>query len=402
MHHIKVSNFGPIIECDMDINKFNVLTGPQASGKSTIAKAIYFFRTIKNDILDLILKNKTRQPLKEVLKDHLTQKLRSLYDRFTNDFILKYIYGEDSFVEISLNQFDKEIFKFGGKIEKFLDCKNKLPYNVNDDAINSLSEELNDLFNDDMETVYIPAGRITISLLSEQLTPVFFSMDDTQRRTIDYSFWKYFELVLKIRPYFEKINIRYKGMAGFYKKIIKAEYKYENLQERLYFNDDDYIILNFASSGQQEAVWILNILNYFYAENKKIFLVVEEPEAHLYPEAQMHMTDALALFVNGGGNSGLIATHSPYILGEFNNLILCGQASHDGIDKKDIKEASDADERAWFKKGTLQAFHAINGKCENALTESGLIMNELIEGASEKIDDRCSGLIDLFHGEGNK
>jgi predicted ATPase len=59
MHHIKISNFGPIEECDMDINQFTVLTGPQASGKSTIAKAIYFFRTIKDDILNLIVNEPT-------------------------------------------------------------------------------------------------------------------------------------------------------------------------------------------------------------------------------------------------------------------------------------------------------------------------------------------------------
>ena len=37
----------------MDCSRFITLTGPQASGKSTIAKAVYFFRTIKDDILNL-------------------------------------------------------------------------------------------------------------------------------------------------------------------------------------------------------------------------------------------------------------------------------------------------------------------------------------------------------------
>jgi len=145
----------------------------------------------------------------------------------------------------------------------------------------------------------------------------------------------------------------------------------------------------------------LNILAYF-SSYKKIFLIVEEPEAHLYPESQMYITDALSLFVNGGNNAGLITTHSPYILGELNNLILCGQAENKGIDKKSIKVASDIDERAWFKKDVLQAFHVINGKCENALTETlRLISNDLIEGASEMIDNKSAGLMDLLLEEDN-
>ena len=43
MHLIKIHKFGPIADCIMDVKKFTVLTGPQAEGKSTIAKAIYYF-----------------------------------------------------------------------------------------------------------------------------------------------------------------------------------------------------------------------------------------------------------------------------------------------------------------------------------------------------------------------
>ena len=50
---IEINNLGPIKHCRMDLEKFCVLTGPQASGKSTIAKAIFFFRTIKDECLSL-------------------------------------------------------------------------------------------------------------------------------------------------------------------------------------------------------------------------------------------------------------------------------------------------------------------------------------------------------------
>lgn len=51
---IEINNLGPVKHCCMTLEDFCVLTGPQASGKSTIAKAIFFFRTIKDDCLVFI------------------------------------------------------------------------------------------------------------------------------------------------------------------------------------------------------------------------------------------------------------------------------------------------------------------------------------------------------------
>ena len=42
MQKIVIKNFGPIEDAEIDIKKILVLIGEQASGKSTIAKLIYF------------------------------------------------------------------------------------------------------------------------------------------------------------------------------------------------------------------------------------------------------------------------------------------------------------------------------------------------------------------------
>ena len=44
MQRLCVRDFGPIQSCDIEIPRLTVMTGPQASGKSTLAKLIYFFK----------------------------------------------------------------------------------------------------------------------------------------------------------------------------------------------------------------------------------------------------------------------------------------------------------------------------------------------------------------------
>lgn len=58
MQKIIIHNFGPIKECEMDLAQFIVLTGAQAAGKSTIAKAIYYFSLVKELCFVFITGNK--------------------------------------------------------------------------------------------------------------------------------------------------------------------------------------------------------------------------------------------------------------------------------------------------------------------------------------------------------
>mgnify|MGYP002526747027 CR=1 FL=1 len=44
MQEITIRNNGPVRDVEFDIKKYNVFIGEQATGKSTIAKSIYFSR----------------------------------------------------------------------------------------------------------------------------------------------------------------------------------------------------------------------------------------------------------------------------------------------------------------------------------------------------------------------
>ncbi|MFM9949740.1 MAG: AAA family ATPase [Saprospiraceae bacterium] len=59
MQKIVIRNFGAIQEADIDIKKIVVLIGEQASGKSTIAKLIYFFKALSDRVFDRFYKSST-------------------------------------------------------------------------------------------------------------------------------------------------------------------------------------------------------------------------------------------------------------------------------------------------------------------------------------------------------
>ena len=425
MHKITLRNLGPIENCSINLNELIVLTGPQANGKSTVAKGVYFFRTIKDDILDMMLRGTTGEKpekwkvrLTKRLKDKFMQLFGSSYG-MSNDMEAKYEYASKTYIRVYL----KPNYKFDGgpnyvNIEfsrDILDYLLELDLHVFTDMTPAQRQheeaKLRDLFKDRYETVFIPAGRNMITLLTTQLNFIFTSMSESQKRSIDYCTQRYVELILRLKPSFaygidgllsDQIHLTQKefniGLAkkcrALIESIIKGRYQYENGEEKLYIGDPkskQYVKINFASSGQQETVWITNILFYYLLENKPVFLIVEEPESHLYPDSQKLIAELLALFASNG-NTELITTHSPYILGEMNNLIYADVIRNRGV--TGVEKIIDLDKCLSAK--VISSYHVSNGTLEDAKdSEMGLIKNELIDGASIAITDECDALYEL-------
>lgn len=59
MQRIVMSQFGPVEHFEADIHDVMLFIGPQASGKSAISKAIYFFKSIKNELMQFIYEVET-------------------------------------------------------------------------------------------------------------------------------------------------------------------------------------------------------------------------------------------------------------------------------------------------------------------------------------------------------
>lgn len=74
MEKIIIKDFGPIEYIDFSLEKsFNIIIGEQATGKSTLAKLIYFFKDIISDLESALI----RQP--ERIKNNTANEILEKY-----------------------------------------------------------------------------------------------------------------------------------------------------------------------------------------------------------------------------------------------------------------------------------------------------------------------------------
>lgn len=431
-HEISIRHLGPIEECRMTIKQFNVLTGPQSNGKSTIAKVVYYFRSIKQDILNVMYQGGPAKVTgvanarwQNTMKQRMKEKFLQIFGTswiMPSDMELIYTYaGRDGTIRVFLKEdwntpgHNYINVDFGQKlVDYFEDIDGTSFLTMTPGQRDHEEKRLAKLLDDPYETVFIPAGRNLITLLSEQLNYIFTSLEDSQLRNIDYVTKRYVELILKIKPSFyhgmrEQYDEARNDMAGSgrtivnqpainllienARKVIQGTYRYVEGEERLYIDDKKFVKINFASSGQQEIVWVFNLLFYYLLEDKRVLLILEEPESHLYPESQRVVGEVLGLFLNEGKNAELITTHSPYLLGTFNYMLQAGQCPSPASDavKKKLRK------RYWLTKSQVGAHYVRNGAIESAFNttqELTLIKNELIDDAADQINEMSDFILE--------
>lgn len=416
MPKLIVHNLGPIQDCEIELENFCVLTGPQASGKSTVAKAIFFFRTIKEDCVSMYIKNQALGADGSGFSRNLKKQLRSKFMQMfgsswgmSMDMRLRYEYSRKTYAEVFLKKDSSGTapnyidFRFSKDIQEFLRILAR-DWNEKSD-VEKMAEEI---FCDSYENVYIPAGRSMITLLTSQLNYILSIMDDMQKKSIDYCTQNYMERILKLKNlfssgirgmYYEKLStssdpvnrLLLQEMMNQIDQILKGKYQYQDGEERLVLEDHSYVKLNYTSSGQQEVVWILNLIFYYVLENRKVYMILEEPESHLYPQAQSEIAKLLGMFLRAG-NQMLLTTHSPYILGEINNLLYAGNLA-----KKARAQVNQViGEYEQMDSSCTSAYYIEKGGLKDIMDEDiSLIRNEVIDGISEVINEQNDRLVEI-------
>ena len=308
VEHIKIRNFGPIRSCDFELRDFSILTGAQATGKSTLAKVVYYGSTLGQEIFDQITTRGSLDDYPASLMQNLQKRLRLKFLQMfgsswalPDDMRIAYYDGGNCILEIGLLVLPEQPYRnivgftFSEKIRQFVSDYEGVEYvwDVEEER-SRLWREIRELLKNPYQTIYIPAGRSTLTLLTDKIA----SMLDDAGRSIDYCMRQYIRQTTELRSSFRqgtrglleetlhtsqaKIPMAaLQSLQDLIDRVLVGRYSYEAGEERLNLDNGKYVKINFASSGQQETVWALNLLFYYLLEGKPSCIILEEPEAHL-------------------------------------------------------------------------------------------------------------------------
>lgn len=110
-------------------------------------------------------------------------------------------------------------------------------------------------------------------------------------------------------------------------------------------------------------------------------LVIDEPEMHLHPEAQVALAEFLAMMANSGLRV-IITTHSPYIVDHLINLMrAASRTNKDEIKNMFYLKQSDA----FIEKKDVAVYLFQNGTAKTILDEEGIIDWKTFSEVSEKL-----------------
>lgn len=125
-------------------------------------------------------------------------------------------------------------------------------------------------------------------------------------------------------------------------------------------------------------------------------LFVEEPEAHIFPSTQKSFVYSLVEMLNGNvQHTCFLATHSPYILTAFNNIILAGETMAMSKEKAD-KVSVIMPKRQTLCYDEVAAFEMSNGRNHSIMDEDfRLISADAIDAASQEISNDFDYLLNI-------
>lgn len=274
---------------------------------------------------------------------------------------MKYDYKENIWIEVQLKQGDKnklfisvsyspqllaEIKGFQKEIQDIYYANEKtigkslvLKNEERKRNYEMIMNRINTIFGDAKETYYIPAGRSLLNVMANNravmnnaveldlITEMFMVLIDSVRN----SFRDGVKKAHLLYPV-EKRTFDIKNITDLIIHLEKGKYYYSGGREYLKMENSSQnsISINFASSGHQEVLWMLNFMYILMLRQENVFLIIEEPEAHIYPLLQKKIMEFITLFANIQDSGVLITTHSPYVLTATNNLYYAGVLAAEG------------------------------------------------------------------------
>lgn len=440
MQKIIVKKFRQITEAEVEIRDLVLLIGEQASGKSTMAKMIYFCKSLRQDYLELMAHSdvKIATVKSEMIK--LIQNKFAVYFGYTTlldrDFEIQFYFSveKDEYIRLyKAKSLQVEFSKcmWNGMREKSKQVLERIKehrahkytsFQIQSKADAELNkymlEKASELFYDKRSTLFFPAGRnITVSypdqfqllFYGSMTTP--FVTENQETNTVDLRLMKEFFGYSKfLVDYYSDerhaLSVDQELLTQITRQIeliIHGRYKNEGGKERIFYEDDKFMPLNIASSGQQEVIRILQDVLYILNENESTSRIIEEPETHLFPAAQAALLWLIIAAARKTKSQFILTTHSPYLLSVLNNFLYAGTIAKE-LDKEEQEILSKSISRNVWLSIENCAVHAL-GKmeggetvyCHNLISpESGLVDYNELDGVSISMGEEFTDMQRLY------
>ncbi len=389
-----IKNFSIFKDIDFTINKFNIVIGEQATGKSLLSKIIFFFQQIVPQLFTFaIIEGKDFDAFeKGIKKDFFAIFPEYFWEK--QEFKIRFNYRlKDTYIVISRDITSRRPsinLEVANRIERRFD---EIKRNFD---LRKVDKEVFKTFNTHI-TIFTPASRSFFSLIQKNIFSL--SLLGVSTDLFINQFGVYYEKFKSLSA------IEQQDIRELYSDILKGEFYFDRKQDEIFIYSDDgnKVRLKDASTGQQELVPIFILLNAIIQEkNIEHFLIIEEPGSHLFPGTQKKLMELFALIFNYTNKKTgfLFTTHSPYILTSFNNLIQAGnvlkvarEKNYPDIDKEIgyiilPSKAIDFDD--------VSVYMIKNGSLELLMdTEYRLIMPELLDKVSDEIAEEFNKLVEL-------
>ncbi len=329
MNRLIIKDFGPLKDVDIDINKINLFIGENGSGKSILAKIITIVRDLPN-----------------LHEDNILQEIK----KFRIDFVTI-----NSIIEIYEDE------------KLILELKNK-KFNI----YNNLNQ-----VNTSFSSQYIPAERNLISLFSKSLSSLLVA--DIPLPNFLLQFSSEFEKAGNEIKEIEFLNVKYINGDGLDR-------------HKIYFDDNNYLPLEFSSSGIQSVLPLYLAVKYF--ANKHGSIIIEEPEQNLFPKAQKETIQYIVEQVSEKNNLFLM-THSPYVLSTLNILLYAFKTGNLSKEAKE-KTVELIPEAQWIDPSHFSVYSLENGVARDIKGQTGLISDNEIDDMSDEITEEFSELLSIY------
>lgn len=396
MQKIIIKNFGPIKDVELEIRDFMVFIGPQASGKSTIAKLVYFFKSFDVCVNDFF-KQKTVNWTFDNFKTKIIPKrfLEFSEGKESNDTYIAYYFTDVYYVEIvgktfSLNfsnQLETELQTLFHKLTPPKSDANVSKRQKLSEVKEEVVSEVRKLLTITQDCYFTPAER------GELENKDIFSQD-FQNLIEDIKYNSQMEKLANIK----NVLLSFTKLQDLIKPIIKGKYVIEEEEEFIYSEQNGQqlkIPFQYSSSGQKSATRIISILLYFFVNKEEVSLIIEEPEAHLYPVGQQQLINVFVFFAGVTKSNIFITTHSPYLLTSLNNLVTAyktAQMSEDA--KEEVKKI--LPEEVWLNPEKLGVYYVNEGEIRSIIDENtGLIGVNELDDASDLIGDEFDSIMSI-------